>query len=238
MVNYNNSKIYKIVDNTNNNIYVGSTTKKYLSDRLSSHNSDYRRFKKINKGYITSFEILKNNNFDIILLELVNCNSKDELKSRERFYIETLDCVNKNIPGRTNKEYKNVKYALERNWHNFSKDNSDQIEEQSKQLGNLTINIGLTPYLIYNFESSYGVQKNCVTGVKRVIRRGRSNFISKKLPQNLQDESCALCMEEFKDTPHIPTRETICKHTFHWTCLNNYKSREYTPLCPMCRHIL
>ena len=136
------------------------------------------------------------------------------------------------------KEYKNVKYALESNWHNFSKENSDQIEEHSKQLRNLTINIGLTPYLISNFESSYGVQKNCVTGVRRVIRRGRSNFISKELPQNLQDESCALCMEEFKDTPHIPTRQTICKHTFHWTCLNNYKSREYTPLCPMCRHIL
>ena len=130
MVNYNNGKIYKIVDNTNNNIYVGSTTKKYLSDRLSSHNSDYRRFKKINKGYITSFEILKNNNFDIILLELVNCNSKDELKSRERFYIETLDCVNKNIPGRTNKEYKetNKEKITEYN-KEYRETNKEKIKE-------------------------------------------------------------------------------------------------------------
>jgi len=108
MVNYNNGKIYKIVDNTNNNIYVGSTTKKYLSDRLSEHRCDYRRYLKGTNGYLTSCEIIKNNNYDIILLELVNCDSKDELKAKERFYIDTLDCVNKVIPGRTNKEYREV----------------------------------------------------------------------------------------------------------------------------------
>jgi hypothetical protein len=48
---------------------------------------------------------LKNNNYDIILLENVSCINKDELKARERFYIETLECVNKVIPGRTNQEY-------------------------------------------------------------------------------------------------------------------------------------
>jgi len=107
MVNYNNGKIYKIVDNTNNKIYVGSTTKYYLSDRLSGHRCDYRRYLKGKHSYVSSFEIIKNNDYDIVLLELVNCNSKEELKARERYYIETLDCINKNIPGRTNKEYIN-----------------------------------------------------------------------------------------------------------------------------------
>jgi len=108
MSNYNNSKIYKIVDNTNNNIYVGSTKQKYLSLRLASHKNDYKRYLRGEKTFLTSFDIIKNNDYDIILLELVNCNSKDDLHKKERYYIETLDCINKVIPGRTQKEYKKV----------------------------------------------------------------------------------------------------------------------------------
>jgi hypothetical protein len=43
--------------------------------------------------------------YDIILLEKFPCSSKEELKARERYYIETLKSVNRNIPMRTNKEY-------------------------------------------------------------------------------------------------------------------------------------
>ena len=44
-------------------------------------------------------------NCKIVLLELVNCESKDELLAREAFYIKSLVCVNKFIPLRTRKEY-------------------------------------------------------------------------------------------------------------------------------------
>ena len=56
--------------------------------------------------YITSFEVLKNKNYDIILLEKVPCDSKDELHARERYHIEKNECVNKFIPQRTDHEYK------------------------------------------------------------------------------------------------------------------------------------
>ena len=39
MVNYQLGKIYKLVDNTNGNIYIGSTCKPYLSSRLVQHKS-------------------------------------------------------------------------------------------------------------------------------------------------------------------------------------------------------
>ena len=124
MVNYNNSKIYKIVDNTNNNIYIGSTTKKYLSTRLSEHKSKYKRFLEgKSKSGFTSFDIIKNNDYDIILLELVICNSKCELHKKERYYIETLDCINNNIPGRTRKEYQKE----------YIKDNKDKLKEYQKK---------------------------------------------------------------------------------------------------------
>ena len=92
MPDYQNSKIYKIVDNTNGNIYVGSTTEKYLSKRLQRHLSNYKYWIKNNKIYYSSFEIFKNNNYYIELIENVNCNDIYELRNRERYYIENCEC--------------------------------------------------------------------------------------------------------------------------------------------------
>ena len=106
MVNYENSKIYKIVDNTNGSIYIGSTTESTLARRLSLHKAHYNQYIKGNRNFITSFNIIKNGNYDIILLEkCIDIKSKDELHARERYFIENNDCVNKFIPGRSNKEY-------------------------------------------------------------------------------------------------------------------------------------
>ena len=57
--NYENGKIYKIIDNTSDMIYVGSTYKP-LQQRLKMHESDYKRFKAGKMNYITSFKILQN----------------------------------------------------------------------------------------------------------------------------------------------------------------------------------
>ncbi len=54
---------------------------------------------------MTSFKILENNNYEIILIENYSCNSKDELHKQERFHIENNTCVNIHIPGRTQSEY-------------------------------------------------------------------------------------------------------------------------------------
>ena len=83
-------KIYKIIDNTNGNIYIGKTNQKYLSDRLSSHKYDKE---------CMSREIIKNGDYKIELIE----ETDDE--SRERYWILNTECVNKQIPGRTKKEW-------------------------------------------------------------------------------------------------------------------------------------
>ncbi len=102
---YKTAKVYKIVDNTNGNIYIGSTCKS-LCKRLAQHRYDYKKYLSGESHYMSSFEVLKNENYNIVLIENVeNCISKEELLKRERFYIDSLDCVNKVIPGRTHKEY-------------------------------------------------------------------------------------------------------------------------------------
>ena len=53
----------------------------------------------------TSFEVLKNENYEIVLVELAPSNSKMELHQRERYHIENNECVNKQIPTRTDEEY-------------------------------------------------------------------------------------------------------------------------------------
>ena len=114
MVNYSNGKIYKIecLKDGCTDIYIGSTTKEYLSQRMDTHRSDYNRHKKgIRKNRATSYDIFDKygiENCTITLLELVNAQNKDELLSRESHYIKTLDCVNKRIPKQTREEYINT----------------------------------------------------------------------------------------------------------------------------------
>ena len=92
------AKIHKLVDNTNDKIYIGSTCKT-LEKRLSEHKSDYKRFLKGIFNNVTSFDILKNNDYKIELIENCNIKTKQELLARERYFIQNYDCLNKNIPG-------------------------------------------------------------------------------------------------------------------------------------------
>ena len=69
MVNYQNAKIYKIINETNEIIYIGSTAEEKLCKRFNSHK-------------------LKAPNHKIILIENYACNSKDELRKREQEVIE------------------------------------------------------------------------------------------------------------------------------------------------------
>ena len=88
---YSKAKIYKIIDYTTDNIYIGSTCEPSLARRLANHNVHYRAYLKGKYPYVSSFKILENNNYDIQLVEAYACNSRDELHAREGHYIKTLD---------------------------------------------------------------------------------------------------------------------------------------------------
>ena len=110
MINYNNGKIYKIepvCDHDEGDIYIGSTTKKYLADRMCDHRADFKRQSKTKKtiSSFTLFEKYGVENCKIYLILLYPCNTKDELLSKEAEYIRTLKCVNKDVPDRTKQEY-------------------------------------------------------------------------------------------------------------------------------------
>ena len=62
MVNYSNGKIYKIepkCDHEEGEIYIGSTTKQYLSQRMQHHRSDYKLWLEKKRNLTTSYKIFE-----------------------------------------------------------------------------------------------------------------------------------------------------------------------------------
>ena len=124
MVNYSNGKIYKIEPvsgGEEGDVYIGSTTQP-LSKRMVCHRSHYKQWKEGTRGKTNSFELFDKYGVEscqITLLETVESNSKEELLAKERYYIKSLDCVNKIVAGRTKPEY----YI----------ENKEQISKKSKQ---------------------------------------------------------------------------------------------------------
>ena len=137
MVNYANSKVYKIWSPQGDKIYVGSTTKLYLSQRMDKHRSGYKRWKQDKCNFITSFYLFEEfgiENCFIELLEAKECDSRDELHKIEGKYIRELFCVNKVLVGRTNKEYyENNKEAISEQRKQYTEQNKEKISEQRKQ---------------------------------------------------------------------------------------------------------
>jgi len=106
-MDYKNGRIYRLVSPSALQ-YVGSTTQP-LYKRKSVHKSKWKSGTNLTKSTML-FEDAKANGGDveIFLLEEFPCQNKEQLYARERHWIETIEggCVNKVIPGRTSKEYR------------------------------------------------------------------------------------------------------------------------------------
>ena len=126
---YNKSKIYKIVDVGYSEQYFGSTTVE-LSTRMARHRSKYNEYKKGKNVFYTSFLLFDKfglENCKIELVEMYPCDSKEELRKREGYWIKQEECVNKRIAGRTLKEH------LEVYRPKYYKENCEMIKEKVKK---------------------------------------------------------------------------------------------------------
>lgn len=124
MNKYNNGKIYKLICNQTGLTYYGSTTQP-LYKRKHHHKLSF-----IYGSKIKSAAIIEKNDYDIVLVEECPCDNKEQLHKRERFYIENNECVNKQIPLRTKKEYYQDN---KQNFKNYYQANKDEKIEKSKQ---------------------------------------------------------------------------------------------------------
>jgi hypothetical protein len=123
---YSKGKIYKLECLTTGKVYIGSTTKQYLSQRLTSHRYCFDAWKKGKMRYVTAYEIIECNDYQITLLEAYPCSSLDELLARERHWIESMHCINKCRPVR--EEQERIEYHRE-----YYKTNRETQSDQSKE---------------------------------------------------------------------------------------------------------
>ena len=127
MVDYSKSFIYKLSSYDNDLIYIGSTTQ-ILCKRLYQHKT---------KMNCTSKILFENsNNVFITLLEEVTATNKQELHAIERRYIENFDCVNKKIPLRTPKEYRQDNRELITEKSRIYRQNNKEMVLEKKRIYN------------------------------------------------------------------------------------------------------
>ena len=173
MSKYQNSIIYKIYDNTNGNVYYGSTYN-LLRVRIQGHKDDAKRHKR----NCASKQIILNGNYSYSMIEPYPCNSKQELHARERYWIENFDCVNKVVPTRTDKEYRDD------NKEKFKEHYQENKEEMCKQRKHYQaknkdkINKRMAEYYQENKEEL--LKKNNeyrLNNIEKINKRGRTKIV-------------------------------------------------------------
>jgi len=149
---YSKNKIYKIYSYLGDKIYIGSTVYEFVSQRMVKHRDSYKQWKKNNEKYMRSFVLFEEYGIENCYIELIEakpCLDKNEQARLEGCYIRTLECVNKNIAGRTNKEYREdnkekikaiKKQFYEKNKNKiittgkeYYEENKETIKEKAKQ---------------------------------------------------------------------------------------------------------
>jgi hypothetical protein len=162
MPDYSKGKIYKLTTPLSDEVYYGSTIQ-LLSKRKGAHKGAFNagNFKcKSSKLFELSI-----NDVEITLVENINCNSKEELLQRERFYIDNNNCINKNNPIRTNKdeqEYKNKWYQQ----------NKERIIEKTKQYNEDNKN----NYKQYQKEWRQQNKNKCNEYIKEYYEENKNHF--------------------------------------------------------------
>ena len=215
MPDYQKGKIYKIWDSNYEECYVGSTIQE-LSMRMADHRKLYKQFKNgLRERPDTTVYLLFDkyglDNCKIELEETFPCNSKMELEKREGHHIRNSKCVNKQVAGRTNKEYyqENRDYVISRQKKytegrqeilkeyrkQYYQDNKDKLSKQHKE---------------YNEQN-----KECLKEKKKQYRIDNAETIKEKRKETYTCE-CGITLTIGKKSRHNKSQ----KHQQYLNSLN------------------
>lgn len=93
-INYEKTKIYKLVCEDSPAVYISATTKA-LCQRLAQHKESFKRYNKGLGKWCPSFEILAGKNPTLELIESFQCETKDEQNKRLNEIIKnTKEAIN------------------------------------------------------------------------------------------------------------------------------------------------
>jgi len=126
MEKYQRGKVYAIICRKTGRRYIGSTCEPTLAKRLAQHVQQFRKEGK----YVASFDIIKDGDYYIVLLESYPCNSKDELRMAEQKHIDLCECVNKHKAFRSEEELAEYK---KQHGEQYREQNRVELAEYQKQ---------------------------------------------------------------------------------------------------------
>lgn len=127
---YSEAKVYKLYNPDCKDIYIGSTNYPYLSMR-------YWRHKRDGEGEGTAAsrfgDIFKTPNSKVELIENFPCRNKEELRSRERYWIEcTENTCNKRLPGLSHEEIRQNARDRQKRWYWEKGGREQRLKEYKK----------------------------------------------------------------------------------------------------------
>jgi len=144
---FNKGKIYKITNDYNDEVYIGSTCDT-LNRRFIGHKGGSKKEQCKNTPIYKLMNEIGFERFRIELIEDFPCQDKYQLRQREGHFIRELGTLNKRIENRTAKEYqkdnkdkrleykkeyyKNNKEHIQEIHKEYQKDNKEQILKQRK----------------------------------------------------------------------------------------------------------
>ena len=172
-IDYSRSLIYKLCCNDTDvkEEYVGSTTdftKRKNSHKNHCNNPNTKEYRYNLKVYQYIREYGGFENWSMIQIEKFPCESKRELETRERYWIETLESkLNSSIPTRTQKEYY-IENAdkLKENMKEYRIENADKLKEINRQ---------------YYIENAYKIKENnkeyYIENVDKIKEKNKKYYI-------------------------------------------------------------
>ena len=130
---FSKGKIYKITNDYNDDVYVGSTCDT-LVKRFSYHKSDMNKSKYVKTPLYVLMNEIGNDRFRIELIEDYPCEDKYQLRQREGYYIRQKGTLNRKIECRTKKEY-NIENAdkIKKQKQEYNIENADEVKEYKKE---------------------------------------------------------------------------------------------------------
>ena len=159
--NFNNGKIYKITNNINNEVYVGSTCD-ILRKRFNIHKLQITQESKKNRPLYKLMNELGTHIFRIDLIEDYPCDDKQALRQREGYWIRQLGTLNQQIAGRTEKQkyIDNKEIILERN----KKYVEEHKERRQEYMTEYSKEYNKKPEIIEKKKEYYKQKNNCEYG--------------------------------------------------------------------------
>ena len=148
--NYKNGIIYKIVNNIDDKIYIGSTTTK-LCYRMAVHRCNMR-----NNYNATLYQHMRKigiHNFTIVLIEDYPCQNKMQLLRRERYHFELYDkqiLLNSNRPFITCVEKEQLQSKCKKIWYINNRSLHIKKTKQWKQNNKLHVKKYYQKYYQFN----------------------------------------------------------------------------------------